>query len=447
MALTALDIYKYLPKTNCKECKFPTCLAFAMALAQKKANLADCRFVTEEAKAALEGASMPPIRLITVGTGDKKVEIGNETVLFRHEQTFVHPAGIAIEVSDSMESADLAKACGEIKALSFERVGMTLSVNMVAIRGDSGNPERFAAAVKTAREVSGLPLVLMSRKPEVVEPALKLLPGEKPLLFAADKDNHAAMAGLAKAHGAALAVTAASIEELADLAQKVSALGVADLVLCPDSATLGAKVQDLTVLRRAALKKNYRPLGYPLMAVASNPDPYVEAAAAATLIAKYAGIVVLKGRGLGEILSLLTTRQNIYTDPQKPIQVKPGCYAVGDAKAGSPVLVTTNFSLTYYNVAGDVEASRIPCYILVVDTEGTSVLTAFASDKFNADKVAAMLAEDKGIKDKVSHKRVVLPGLVAAMAAKLKDKSGWEVLVGPRESSGIPKFLKTLPGA
>ncbi len=445
MALTALDIYKHLPKTNCKECKYPTCLAFAMALAQKKANLADCKYVTEEAKAALEGAAMPPIRLVTIGAGAKKVEIGNETVLFRHEQTFVHPTGIAIEVSDTLGEAELAKACGEIKGLSFERVGMTLSVNMVAIRGDSGSAEKFAAAVKTAKEIAGLPLVLMSRKPEVLEAGLKLLSGEKPLLYAADKDNVAAVAALAKAHAAPLAVTASGPADLEALAQKAVGLGAAELVLCPESKTLGGLVQDCTVLRRAALKKNYRPLGFPLMAVASNGSPHAEAAAAATLIAKYAGIVVIKGRGLGEILALLTTRQNIYTDPQKPIQVSPGCYAIGDAKPTSPVLVTTNFSLTYYNVAGDVEASRIPCWIVVVDTEGTSVLTAFASDKFNADKVVAMLTADKGIKDKVSHKRLVLPGLVAAMAAKLKDKSGWEVLVGPRESSGIPKFLKTLP--
>ena len=447
MALTALEIYKHLPKTNCKECKFPTCLAFAMALAQKKASLADCPHVTEEAKAALEGASQPPIRLVTIGAGEKKVEIGNETVLFRHEQTFVHPTGIAIEISDSLENADIAKAAGEVKKLSFERVGMTLSVNMVAVTGESGNPDKFAAAVKTAREVSGLPLILMSRKPEVLEAGLKQVSGEKPLLFAADKDNHAALAALAKAHGAPLAVTAANLEELADVAQKAAALGAADLILCPDSGSLGARVQDLTILRRAALKKNFRPLGYPLMAVVSDADPFKEVAAASTFIAKYAGVVVIKGRGLGEILALLTTRQNIYTDPQKPIQVKPGCYAIGDAKPTSPVLVTTNFSLTYYNVAGDVEASRIPCYILVVDTEGTSVLTSFASDKFNADKVTAMLSEDKGIKDKVSHKRVIIPGLVAAMSAKLKDKSGWEVLVGPRESSGIPKYLKSLPSA
>jgi acetyl-CoA decarbonylase/synthase complex subunit gamma len=447
MALTALEIYKHLPKTNCKECKFPTCLAFAMALAQKKATLADCPHVTEEAKAALEGASMPPMRLVTIGAGERKVQVGNETVLFRHEQTFVHPTGIAVEISDALGAGEIAKAAAEIKGLSFERVGLTLSVNMVAVRGDSGNPERFLAAVKVARESSGLPLVLMSGKPEVLEPALKLLAGEKPLIFAADKSNHAALAALAKSHGAPLAVTAAGLEELADLVQKVSALGASELVLCPESGSLGTMVQDLTILRRAALKKGFRPLGHPLMVIASNSDPFVEMTIAATAVAKYAGIVVLKGRSLAEIFSLLTARQNIYTDPQKPIQVKPGCYAIGDAKPGSPVLVTTNFSLTYYNVAGDVEASRIPCYILVVDTEGTSVLTAFASDKFNADKVAALLAEEGGVKDKVSHKRVIIPGLVAAMAAKLKDKSGWEVLLGPRESSGIPKFLKSLPGA
>jgi len=447
MALTALEIYKHLPKTNCKECKFPTCLAFAMALAQKKASLSDCPYVTEEAKAALEGASMPPVRLVTVGTGERALSIGNDTVLFRHEQTFVHPAGIAVELSDAAPAAELAKAAADIEALSFERVGMTIAVNLVAVRCDSGSGDTFASAVKAVRGATKLPFVLMGRVPAALEPALALLAGEKPLLFAADRQNHAEMAALAKAHGAPLAVAGSGVEEIAEVAQKVAALGVADLVLCPEGGSLGRVLPDLTMLRRAALKKNHRAVGYPLMAVASGPDPFAEAAAAATFISKYAGIVVVKGRGRGEMLSLLTMRQNIYTDPQKPIQVKPGFYAVGDAREGSPVLVTTNFSLTYYNVAGDVEASRIPCWIVVVDTEGTSVLTSFASDKFNADKVTTLLKEEKGIKDKVTHRRVIIPGLVAAMSAKLKDASGWEVLVGPRESSGIPKFLKSLPSA
>ena len=444
MALTALEIYKHLPKTNCKDCKFPTCLAFAMALAQKKAALADCPHVSPEGKAALEGASAPPMHLVTVGAGAKKLSVGNETVLYRHELTFFHPPGIAIEVSDTQSAAELTAAAAEIKKLTFERVGMTLSVNMVAVRCDSGDAAKMAAAVKVMKELAGLPIVLVAKKADVLEPSLALLAGEKPLLHGADRDSLEAMAAVARKHGASLTVAGADLAELADLTAKAVSLGVTDVVLGFSAADAARTLQDLTAARRAALRKGFRALGYPALVVAADADPMREAALAATFIAKYAGIVVVRGRGPAEILSLLTLRQNIYTDPQKPIQVKPGVYAVGEAGTSSPVLVTTNFSLTYYNVAGDVEASRVPCWIVVVDTEGTSVLTAFASDKLNADKVTAMLKDPAGVASKVSHKRVVLPGLVAAMSAKLKDASGWDVLVGPRESSGIPKFLKSL---
>jgi len=445
MALTALEIYKFLPKTNCKECKFPTCLAFAMALAQKKVALADCPYVSEEGKAALEGASAPPIRLVTIGAGERKLEIGNETVLFRHEQTFHHPCGVALEVADTLDEAALRKAGEEIKALSFERVGMTIAANLVAVRAESGDAGRFAAAVKALKETAGLPFVLLADRPEIVEPALAQLAGGRPLVGTAGAANLEAFAALAKKHGAALGLAAGSLEELANLAAKAAGLGVADLVLCFDGSRPARALADLTVMRRAALKKSFRPLGHPALVLAASDDPLAEAALAATAIAKYAGIVVVRGRGRAEILALLTARQNLYTDPQKPIQVKPGVYAIGEATGSSPVLVTTNFSLTYYNVAGDVESSRVPAWILVVDTEGTSVLTSFASDKLNADKVTSMLKDPAGIAGKVTHKRVILPGLVAAMSAKLKDASGWDVLVGPRESSGIPKFLKSLP--
>ncbi|MEI6877137.1 MAG: acetyl-CoA decarbonylase/synthase complex subunit gamma, partial [Spirochaetota bacterium] len=369
MALTALDVYKFLPKTNCKECKFPTCLAFAMALAQKKATLDDCKHASADAKAALEGASRPPVTLVTIGSGDKKLEIGNDTVLFRHEATFVHPAGIAVEVSDTMSTADLAKAAEEIRGLSFERVGMDIAVNLVAVRADSGNGEKFAAAVKIMKEGTGLPLVLMGAKAEVLEPALKLLAGEKPLICFADKDNVAEMAALAKTYSAPLAVTGSGLEDLAETAQKASGLGAASLVLCPKGASLGDTLQDLTRIRIAALKKNFRALGYPMMAIASNANPDIEAATAATFIAKYAGIVVVKGRSRAEILPILTARQNIYTDPQKPIQVKPGYYAVGNATPTSPVPPTPNFPLTYYTEPAYVEPSPIPPWVLVVDTE------------------------------------------------------------------------------
>jgi acetyl-CoA decarbonylase/synthase complex subunit gamma len=445
MPLTALEIYKYLPKTNCKDCKFPTCLAFSMALAQKKTSLSDCPHVSEDGKAALEGASAPPIRLESIGTGGRRVEIGGETVLFRHELTFFHPTAIAVEVSDSLDEAALARAGEEIRGRTFERVGMTIGVNLVAVRCQSGDPARFASAVAALKKSADLPFVLISRKPAEVEPALKALKGERPLIFAADRDTLAAMCALAKAHEALLAITAESLDELSELTPRAVAAGVTDLVLGFEGRSLGRTLQDLTTCRRAALKKACRALGYPLAVVASNPDPFAEAAAAVTCVAKYGGLVVVQGRSPAEILSILTARQNIFTDPQKPIQVKPGVYAIGEANEKSPVLVTTNFSLTYYNVAGDVEASRVPSWIVVADTEGTSVLTAFASDKLNADKVTAMLKDGTGIASKVAHRKVIIPGLVAAMSAKLKDASGWEVLVGPRESSGIPKFLKSIP--
>lgn len=297
MALTALDIYKYLPKTNCKECKLPTCLAFAMALAQKKASLSDCPHVSEDSKAALEGASQPPIRLVTVGTREKKLEIGNETVMFRHELTFFHPTAIAIEVSDSLDDAALERCGREIRGLCFERVGEIIGVNLVAVRADSGDPQRFTAAVRSLMDSAGLPFVLMSRAPEMLEPALKHLARGAPLLYAADKGNVEGMAALAKAHSAPLAVTAESLDELAGLVEKTVSLGVKDIVLDAGSRDTGSILQDATIIRRAALKKGFRTFGYPTIVVASDPDPFMEAAGAATFISKYGGIVVVRDGG------------------------------------------------------------------------------------------------------------------------------------------------------
>jgi len=451
MALTALEIYKNLPKTNCKDCGFPTCLAFAMQLAQKKKSLDDCPHVTEEGRAALEGASAPPIRLVTLGAGPSKLEIGNETVLFRHEETFYHPTGVAVVVSDALSDDELAAALERANGLEFERVGTVIRIDLVAVRNDSGDPARFQQAVEKAVATSRFPLILMSENAQAQAQAVEVARVGKPLLYAATSENYEAMANLAKSSGCPLAVRAEGLEGLADLTQKINALGVQDLVLDPGSRELAQTLADLTQIRRAALRKSFRPLGYPTIAFAAPPcppltkggyDPYQETASASALVSKYAGIVVMEGMEPWQILPVLTARYNIYTDPRKPIQVKPDVYEIGEVNENSPVLVTTNFSLTYYTVAGDVEASRVPAYIVVVDTEGTSVLTAYASEKFTAEKTAQVLCEEGGIKEKVAHRKVIIPGLVAVMTAKLKDASGWDVLVGPRESSGIPKMLR-----
>lgn len=443
MALTALEIYKHLPKTNCRECGFPTCLAFAMQLAAKRASLDQCPHVSDEAKAALEGASAPPMRLVTVGAGDKKkLEVGNETVLFRHEEKFYHPTGIAVEIRDELSDDEVKERTEYVNSLKFERVGTEIEVDLVAVRNSSGDPGRFREVVEEVDKLSRFPLILISDDPDALRSAAEVAKDGRPLLYAANEENYEQVGAAAKEFGCPLAVYGESLEELAELTGKLSSMGVEELVLDPGTRHPREALERLTLMRRLALKKNFRPLGYPTIAFTSDSDPYQEAAEASLYIAKYAGIVVLRHAETWEVLPLLTERYNIYTDPQKPIQVEPGVYEIGEVTEASPVLVTTNFSLTYYTVAGDVEASRVPSYIIVVDTEGTSVLTAWAADKFTPEKVAEMLNKKTDIKQRVKHRKVVIPGLVAVMTAKLREESGWDVLVGPRESSGIPKFLK-----
>jgi acetyl-CoA decarbonylase/synthase complex subunit gamma len=443
MGLTGLQIYRHLPRTNCGDCGVPTCLAFAMKLANKQASLDDCPHVSEEGKSALGAASAPPIRLVTIGAGDNKLEIGNETVLFRHEETFHHPTGIAIEVDAGVPEAELAKRVEEINKLHFERVGQEIGVNLIAVRDtDSVGSAKYAEAVSRISSMSQLPLILMSGDPAAIEEALKGCADSKPLIYAATSDNYEGMAKLAKENSCPLAVAADGLEELASLTEKVKALGVEDLVVDSKAKGMVDALADLTHIRRLALRKTFRPLGYPAMAFTGSEDPLQEAAEANSYVAKYAGIVVMKNASPWVVLTVLTMRQNIYTDPQKPIQMEPKVYPVGNVTDSSPVLITTNFSLTYFSVEGEVEASRVPAYILSVDTEGQSVLTAYAAEKFTAEGVAATMKKFE-LDKLVSHRKAIIPGFVAVMSGALAEESGWEILVGPREASGIPTYLKT----
>jgi acetyl-CoA decarbonylase/synthase, CODH/ACS complex subunit gamma len=444
MALTALDIFKNLPKTNCKVCGFPTCLAFAMQLAAKKVELTKCPHISEAGKAALDSASAPPVKLITIGDGQKKVEVGNETVLFRHEETFYHETGIAILVSDSLPENELVEKVKTINQKTYERVGFTLGVNLVALKNDSGNALQFARAAEAAQNASVLPLILMTEDPSAMKAAAEKIKDQKPLLYGITAGNIDEMAPVAAALKLPVVISA-PVDAMAELTQKARKLGADNLVLEPVSLGLTRTLEDLTRLRRAQLKKNFRDVGFPLLVNAvDRENPYLEINRAACYVAKYASLVIISGHEDWQLLPLLTVRQNIYTDPQKPIQVKPGIWEVGKPGPDSPVLVTTNFSLTYYTVEGEITSSRIPAYVLVIDTEGTSVLTAWAAEKFTVEMISSKLKESGGLKDKVKHRTLIIPGLVAVMTAKLKEESGWNVLVGPREATGIPKFLKSM---
>ncbi len=439
MALTAVEVYKNLPKTNCGDCGVPTCLAFAMKLVQKQAALDACPHVTDEMKAALEGSSAPPMATVTIGVGDCALKVGGETVLFRHEETFRNPCGLALRVHSSLADEEILQQVGKIEAARYERVGMSLGADLIAVE-DVGDG-RLPTVARLAAEGSSLPLVLVSTDAAALGAALEVCGDKRPLVYGATPDNVGEVAALAKQHDCPLALRASSLEELVGLSEQATAAGCSQLLLDSGAGTLAAMLNDQTTIRRAALHKKFKPLGFPTLVNCTKTDPAQQMLEAITAVAKYAAVVIMDWLPDEYLLPVVTARLNVYSDPQKPIQVEPGVHAVGEPTADSPVLVTTNFSLTYYLVEGDVMAAKTPAYIMAVDTKGTSVLTAWAAGDFTGESIAAAVEQFR-LADKVSHRTLILPGGVAVLKGKLEESSGWQVLVGPRESSGITLFFR-----
>jgi len=445
MALTGIEIFKLLPKTNCGDCGVPTCLAFAMALAAGKAELSKCPHVSAEAKAKLSEASAPPILPATIGTGDTALKVGGETVMFRHEKRFENPTGIAILISDKMADAEVDARLARVKDMVYERVGMTLSANLVALKAESGDAARFAALAGKVKDKSDANIILMSDNPDVLAAGLKACAAKKPLLYAATKDNVDKVAALAKESGCAVAAKADGLEELAALTEKLDAAGIKNIIIDSGSRGVRQALQDQIVIRSAALAKKYRPLGYPTIAFPCEmtDNPMKEAMIAVMLLAKYAGIIVLSDFQGESLFPLLVARLNIYTDPQRPLATTQGIYEINNPNENSPLLVTSNFSLTYFIVSGEIENSKVPSYLYVKDTEGLSVMTSWAAGKFSADIIGPAIKKS-GIEDKVKHRKLIIPGYIAAESGGLEEElPGWEILVGPREGAHIPGYLKT----
>jgi acetyl-CoA decarbonylase/synthase complex subunit gamma len=445
MALSGIEIYKQLPKTNCKECGFPTCLAFAMKLAAKSVELSLCPYVSDEAKQALETASKPPIRLITIGAGEKKIEVGNEVVMFRHEKTFYHPPGLVIRVKDTDPADAVAKLVDEVAGYSVERVGLDLKIDGFAIENASKDGGNFVNCVEQVSSKTDLPLVLMSTDPSLIGQALEKVAAAKPLIYAATKDNWEQMAELALKHQCPLAVyEPEGLGELAGLVEQVTGKGVADVVIDPGARDFGPSLSILTQIRRLALKKSFSLLGYPVIAFPGEAagSAEEEAILAGMQVAKYAGIIVLDHFSPSISYPLLTLRLNIYTDPQKPIQMAAGTYEIGTPAKDSPLCVTTNFSLTYFSIAGELESSGFPSWLLVCDTEGLSVLTAWAAGKFDAEKIGKMVKEFV-TPDKIGHQSLILPGKVAVLKGEVEEElPGWKIMVGPLDAMDISGYLK-----
>ncbi len=444
MALTGIEIFKLLPKTNCKKCGHPTCLAFAMKLAQRQASLDACPDVSEDAKKIVGEASAPPIRPITIGSGDKAVKMGEETVLFRHEKKFVNPCAFAVEIKDTMADDEIAKITADVIDSEIDRVGQKLRIDAIFLNNSSNDAARFESVVKAVSSQSpAVPLIISTTDTNAAEAALKIVGDKKPVLYGANESNAEAMANIAKTYKAALGVSANGLEALSALTEKIKGLGVDDIVV--DSGARSAKeiIESNTYIRRAALKKNFKPLGYPVITFAQRDDSLLETLIISLGITKYSSIVVMSSVEKWKNLALFTLRQNIYTDPQVPMQVEQKVYKIGEPTPESPLTITTNFSLTYFIVSGEIENSKVPCRLAVMDCEGLSVLTAWAAGKFTASKIAQFIQES-GVENEISHKELIIPGYVAILSGSIEEKlPGWKITVGPREANGLPVFLRT----
>ncbi len=458
--VSPIDVYMLLPKTNCKECEEENCMAFATKLVNREISLEKCtpllKKENEKAYKQLWEMLKPPIKEVKIGADEQSIKIGGKYVMYRHEFTYTNPTAIAIDVTDEMPNEEVLERIEKTQNFIYEYIGNTLKLNMIAIRSTSNDPEKFKATVKKVVENTRLPIILCSFDSKILESGLMAAPKAKPLLYAATKDNWKEMAELALMYDCPLVAFAPNdIKLLRSLSKTLIEYGVENLVLDPGTLTgegIADTISNFTMIRRASAKKGDEILGFPLIgtpitAWLENAEAPAEVAnwneayLTAILINRYADILILHSTEGWVLLPNTILRQNIYTDPRRPVAVEAGLRIFGTPDENSPVMFTTNFALTYYTVASDIESGSIDTYLLVVDTEGIAVDSAVAGRKLTADTVAEAVKETK-IGEKVKHRRMIIPGKAARLSGEIEEASGWEVLVGPRDSSDIPKFLK-----
>lgn len=440
MALTGLKIQKLLPKTNCKECGSNTCLAFAMKLAAKKADLAACPYVSEEAKQILGAAAEPPVKGIALGP-ERALKLGEETVLYRHEKTFVNQTALAVNVNDTDSTESIEATLKAIKDYSLERVGEILTLDMVAVT-HQGDAAAFTALAKKAWAATGKPLVLRSSDAEALAAAAAAVRGSHSLLASATPASVEKLWPVARDNEHALAVTAPDLNALVGLTAKIKAAGFNDLVLDFQTHSPAERFQTNFLARRAALKDNCKPLGYPSLYFVTAKNLLEGAVEAVNEISKYGGVCVLPAFDAAWLAALMTLRMNIYTDPQKPIQVEPKLYPIGEPTPESPVFVTTNFSLTYFIVSGEIENAGISAWLVVPECEGMSVLTSWAAGKFSGATVAKF-CQEIDLDAQVKSRQIIIPGYVAQISGELEENlPGWTAVVGPQEAGDLESFIK-----
>lgn len=441
MALKGLDIFKLSPKKNCKECGSPTCMAFCMKVAQGAVALDKCPYFSEEAKAKLSEATAPPMKTITVGND---IKLGGETVLFRHEKTLVNRNRFAVPVCTCMDEAAADQKLADIQKVDYERIGEREYIEFVMVRCEKDSADKWEDLVKKAA-ATGRTLILNCTCPECAKKALAICKDGKPILNGATPENFEEMSAIATEAGVTLGVHADSLSELHDLIAKLEAAGNKNLIIDVTGKTVKETFANTVLVRRTALKDGDRTFGYPSivdLAKLAAGDEHLETALAAVLTLKYGSIIVMERLGYAEALPLYGLRQNVFTDPQKPMKVAPGIYPMNGATPDDPCMLTVDFALTYFLVSGEIERSNVPVNLLITDASGMSVLTAWAAGKFSSSSIKKFFDEFE-LDKKINNRTLVIPGKVAVMKGEIQDKlPDWNVVVGTREAVEIVKFLK-----
>jgi acetyl-CoA decarbonylase/synthase complex subunit gamma len=417
-------------------------MAFAMKLAAKKAEIAECPYASEEVIQVLGAASEPPVRGIALGP-DRMLKLGEETVLYRHEKTFFHQTALAVNINDTDSSSTVKETLASIRDYRLERVGETLRIDMAAVTQRGADVNTFAALAVRAWETTGRPLVLRSESPAALKAAAIAVKGSRSVLAAATPGTLDELHKIAEDNNHVLAVTASDLDSLYRSAAKLRQTGFQDILLQLQTSSLAEQFQTNAAIRRAALKDAVKPLGYPFLRFLSqSADLLGIAAGAITEIDKYGGICVLPVFDPALMATLMTLRLNIYTDPQKPIQVEPKVYPIGEPRPDSPVFVTTNFSLTYFTVSGEIENSGTSAWLAVPECEGMSVLTAWAAGKFSGASIAKFVKE-VDLEKQVTTREIIIPGYVAQISGELEENlPDWKVLVGPQDAADIESFVR-----
>ena len=441
MALKGLDIFKLSPKKNCKECGSPTCMAFCMKVAQGAISIDKCPYFSEDAKAMLNEATAPAMKTITFGKDHK---LGGETVMFRHEKTLVNKNLYSVPVCTCMTEEEVDKKLADIAKIDYERIGERMYVETIFVRNAGTDAAAYTALVEKAA-ATGRDLILECWDVECAKAALAVCKDSKPILDGATPANWEAMNEVAKENGVVLGVWAESISDLYDTVKKLEAAGNKNLVLDVTGKTAKETLANAVLVRRTAIKDGDRSFGYPSivnLAKLCGGDMHLETAYAAMFTEKYASIIVLDNMTYAQALPLYGLRQNIFTDPQKPMKVESKIYPLNGADENSPCALTVDFALTYFLVSGELERSNQPVNLIITDASGMSVLTAWAAGKFSSTSVKKTFA-DLDIENKIKNRTLIIPGKVAVMKGEIAEKlPGWNVVVGPTEAVQLPKYMK-----